>query len=233
MIEPAKNPSRRSALLEALLPPGVATAELSGAGDPDLLLGTERLLLEHSAPGRAAQFAAGRLCARRAAAEFGIVDFPIGALSDRRPHWPQPLTGCITHTDGFAAAAVGDRRRFRAIGIDAERIGSVSRDLWSYLMRPEEIDWLESLPSPLRATVATLLFSAKEAFYKCQYEVTEQWLEFRDVALDFFGPNLDRNSFAVRPVGKVKLFEQGGGPAIVRFAFTRDLVLTATTLDAH
>jgi 4'-phosphopantetheinyl transferase EntD len=109
----------------------------------------------------------------------------------------------------------------------------VSADLWSQILLPLELDWLESLPVSVQANIATLLFSAKEAFYKCQYEVTQQWLEFRDITLDFFSRNLERNSFAVHPVGKVKLFEESAGPVIVRFAFTRELVVTAITLPAH
>lgn len=230
---PAENLSRPSALLGSLLPPGVATAELAGEGDAALLLEGERHLLERAAPARAREFAAGRLCARRAAARFGFVDVPIVAGADRRPQWPGRLTGSITHTDGFSAAAVGDRRRFRAIGIDAERLGRVSRDLWSHVLVPAEADWIASLPAPLQTGVATLIFSAKEAFYKCQYEVTQQWLEFKDVTLDFLGRHPDGNSFVVRPVGRVRLFEDGGAPAVVRFAITRDLVLTAMTIAAH
>lgn len=232
-ISPATNLSRPSALLGSLLPPGVATAELAGVGDSALLLEGERDLLERTAPARAHEFAAGRLCARRAAARFGIVDVPIVVGDDRRPQWPERLTGSITHTDGFSAAAVGERRRFRAIGIDVERLGGVSRDLWSHVLVPAEAEWIASLPAPLQTSVATLIFSAKEAFYKCQYEVTQQWLEFKDVTVDFHGRTLDRNSFVVRPVGRVRLFEDNGAPAVVRFAITRDLVLTAMTIAAH
>lgn len=226
------NPSRFSTLFEALLPAEVATAELTGAGDPALLLTEERLLRARAAPARIAEFAAGRTCARRAAARFGIVDCPIGAHDDHRPQWPQSLTGSITHTAGFSAAAVGERRRFQAIGIDAEIIGSVSPDLWSRVLRPAERDWLEDLPIAVQATVATLLFSTKEAFYKCQYEVTRQWLDFHDVTIECFGGNRDRDGLAVRPAGRVKLFDDGRGPVFVRYAVTRDLVVTAVAIVA-
>lgn len=232
MSAPANNPPRRSELFEALLPAGIATAELTGVGDPESLLDGERQLVGHAAPVRRREFAAGRLCARYAAKQFGIVDCAIGARDDRRPRWPHALTGSITHTDGFSAAAVGERSRFRAIGIDAERIGCVSRDMWGQLLLPAEADWLESKPAPVQASLATLLFSAKEAFYKCQYEVTQQWLEFRDVTLDFFSRELDRNSLALCAVGRVQRVDSGEGRAIVRFAFTDELVLTAVTLPA-
>lgn len=226
----AANPSRASALLEELLPAGVAAAELVGEGDPALLYSGERKLLGRVAPKRAREFAGGRLCARRAAAQFGIVDVPIGVRDDRRPLWPRLLTGSITHTDGFSASAVGQRWQFRAIGIDAERIGCVSSDLWSHVFLPAETDWLKSLPVSEQAKAATLMFSAKEAFYKCQYEVTEQWLEFKDVAVDFFNGNLGRGGFTVRPGNSDKLFVGDGGPAIVHFVCINGLVLSAIAL---
>lgn len=229
----APNPASASAWLAQLLPEGIATAELAQAGDPALLLAAERRMVEGASPGRAAEFAAGRLCARSAAARFGFADVPLVSQADRRPLWPAALTGSITHTQGFAAAAVGERRRFRAIGIDAERVGTVPRALWRRLFRPAETAWLDGLPVPAQDRVGTLMFSAKEAFYKCQYEVTGQWLEFRDVVVDFCARNAGRNGFTVRPAGGVELLLRGGEPAIVRFAFRQDLVLTAMALTAH
>ncbi len=229
----AVNPSRTSVWFEELLPAGVATAELFGAGDPALLLAAEWPLLGGAALARASEFAAGRLCARNAVAQFGFVDFPIRGRDDRRPQWPPRLTGSITHTDGFSAAAVGERRCFRAIGIDAEKIGGVSRELWSYVLLPAEISWLKRLPAPEQAKVATLMFSAKEAFYKCQYEVTEQWLEFRDVTVQCYDWALGWGSFAVRPAGSVRLFEHDSNPVLGRFAIKDDLVLTAMAIATH
>ena len=229
----AKNPCCTSALAGELLPAGIATAELVGEGDPELLLAGERQLVARAAPKRAREFAAGRCCARRAVAQFGIVDVPIGIRDDRRPQWPGLLTGSITHTDGYSAAVVGERQRFRAIGIDAERIGRVSCDIWSQVLLPGETDWLESLPAPVQAKVATLMFSAKEAFYKCQYAVTGQWLEFTDVTVDLFDWNQHWGSFAVRPIRSVNLFELGGTPVIGRFVATNDLVLTGMAIATH
>jgi len=78
--------------------------------------------------------------------------------------------------------------------------------------------------------LSTLIFSAKEAFYKCQYEMTRQWLEFSDVTLDLAGWNLGAGSFAVRPLSRVKLFETRGPAVMGRFAFRKGLVLTAIAI---
>lgn len=183
-------------------------------------------------PKRAREFAAGRLCARRAIAQFGVLDFPIGRRPDRRPQWPTHLTGSLTHTAGFCAAAAAERLKFRAVGIDAERIGRLHRDLWRYVALPAEIAWLDSLPASMQDNAATLLFSAKEAFYKCQYEVTEQWLDFKDVEVDLIGEQLTHGSVLVRPVAGIKLEKLAPGPGTVHFTSTRNLVLTAMVIAA-
>jgi len=69
---------------------------------------------------------------------------------DRRPQWPEEIVGSITHTAGFSAAAVGQRSRFAGIGIDAERVGSVTRDVWDQVLLPDERRWLETLAAASR-----------------------------------------------------------------------------------
>jgi 4'-phosphopantetheinyl transferase EntD len=59
---------------------------------------------------------------------------------------------------------VGESGCFAGIGIDAERAGGVTPDLWPRLFSEAERGMLGIHPDPLLA--ATLLFSAKEASYK-------------------------------------------------------------------
>jgi len=47
------------------------------------------------------------------------------------------------------------------------------------------------------------------------------------------GSTLDLGSLAVRPVGRVKLFERSGSPTLVRFVVANDMVLTAMTIAVH
>jgi 4'-phosphopantetheinyl transferase EntD len=178
------NPAQVSARLGSLFPSGAVVAELRGPGDPDLLLATEAAHLERAVPVRWQQFAAGRLCARRALAEFGISDFPIRSAEDRQPIWPPGYIGSITHTDGFAAAAVAERGRIRALGLDSEVIGDVNDEIWPRICTPSEIAWVESRPPAERAAAAALIFSSKEAFYKCQYPCVAEVLGFHDVWIE-------------------------------------------------
>jgi 4'-phosphopantetheinyl transferase EntD len=185
-------PVRLSEPLGRLFPVGVIVAELRSVVGVEVLRPEEIRDSEGFAPKRLQEFAGGRVCARRALAELGHDGFSLRRGADRRPIWPDGIVGSITHSSGYCAAAAAPSHIFRAIGLDAERVG-VERSLWPQICLPAEIDWLESLPEKLRTTAATLIFSAKEAFYKCLCGVGGGWLEFHDVAVRIEGLELGEN----------------------------------------
>lgn len=159
-------------------------AELRGPGDPKLLYPAELEQVRRAVPKRVQEFAAGRLCARRVLAEFKVFDFPVRMAEDRQPVWPDNLTGSITHTSGFCAAVVAERRCLRALGLDTEVVGGIKAEIWRMLCVPDELAWIRSLPEPQQSAAVTLVFSAKEAFYKCQYPLTREQLDFHDVRVE-------------------------------------------------
>jgi 4'-phosphopantetheinyl transferase EntD len=179
----APNPATLSTAVAALFPPGIAAAELRAPGDSSLLYPEEALSVANAVPKRRGEFAAGRLCARRALAEFGLSGFALKMAPDRVPLWPDSMVGSITHTQGFCAVVVAERRRFSALGLDVEAAGGVKRELWRHICGPAELHWLESLPPTSQASAATLIFSSKEAFYKCQYPLTRQRMNFADLCV--------------------------------------------------
>jgi len=130
------------------------------------------------------EFAAGRVCARRSLATMGFTEAPLTATRERVPLWPEGAVGSISHTDGYCVAVVGSARRFHGIGVDAEILGRVGPDIWRMVFRPEEMDRLRCLSHSRQSEMATIMFSAKEAFYKCQYAVTRNWLGFEDVTVE-------------------------------------------------
>lgn len=180
----AMNPAILSPRLAALFPPSAVAAQLREPGDPALLLPEEAAHLGRAVPKRVREFAAGRLCARRALAEFAIVDCPIEVAGDRQPRWPPSMIGSITHTAGFCAAVVAERRRMAALGIDSEVVGGVSLEIWPRIGVAAEAAWVGSLPASEQAAAMTLIFSAKEAFYKCQYPLAGERLGFHDVRVE-------------------------------------------------
>ena len=225
------NPATLSPLLTALFPPGVVAAELRVDADPSSLPAEEMRHVEQALPKRQREFAAGRLCARRAAAELGIIDLALPMNRDRRPCWPTALVGSITHTAGYCGAVIAERSRFRSIGVDAEVVGHVTEDVWPQLFTPSEVAWLRARPRREQPRCAAAVFSAKEAFYKCQYDVTSRWFEFDEVALELCFDRPDAGSFDVWLRTRVESLEDALPRAAGRFRFHDGLVLTGMTLS--
>jgi 4'-phosphopantetheinyl transferase EntD len=167
-----------------LFPPGAVVAELCAPGDERLLLPEEASFVSRAVEKRVREFAAGRCCARRALAEFGIDNFPVKVAADRRPLWPDGMVGSITHTTGFCAAVLASRQRLAGVGIDSEVIGDVHDGILPRICVPAEAAWIASLPAAERPAAAALIFAAKEAFYKCQYPLAREKLGFRDARVE-------------------------------------------------
>jgi 4'-phosphopantetheinyl transferase EntD len=217
----------------SLFPPGVAAAELREKGDPGLLLPEEAVYLGRAVVKRAQEFAAGRVCARRALAEFGIFDFPIRVAGDRQPIWPDHMVGSITHTAGFCAAVVAERRCIGAVGLDSEVVGDVNCEIWPSICVPNETVWLASLPASQRAAAVTLIFSAKEAFYKCQYPVVRESLDFRDVSVAAAAWGAPCGVFTIHPARNIAIAEDLTVPLQGRYLFHEQFVTAGMALAAR
>jgi enterobactin synthetase component D len=133
---------------------------------------------------RKAEYLAGRYCAQQAIHRLAPQlppDIPITAAG--LPSWPDRIVGSITHAGGFASAAVALRKDAVGIGIDCESLMTRNVAL--------EISALVATPSELATTMAqtrldqndalTLLFSAKEAVFKCLYPLTGLFFTFLDI----------------------------------------------------
>jgi len=198
-------------LLARILAPHLSGAEMEDSGQPVFLPAPEGALVEKAAPKRRREFALGRACARAALKGLGHGDAVIGKRANGAPIWPNGIIGSITHTASYAASLVGEARHFSGIGLDAERVGGVTQDLWPRLFTAQERDHLLSLDDVDQPVVATLIFSAKEACYKAWGGIGA--LAFRDIHV-----TPDRDGFtAVR--GRESL--QG------RHVVAADLMLTA------
>jgi 4'-phosphopantetheinyl transferase EntD len=217
----------------SLFPPGVAAAELCEKGDPGLLFPEEAAFLGRAVLKRAQEFAAGRLCARRALAQFGIVDFPIRVAGDRQPIWPDHMVGSITHTAGFCAAVVAERRGTGAVGLDSEVVGDVNGEIWPSICVPDETAWLASLPATQRAAAVTLIFSAKEAFYKCQYPVVRESLDFRDVSVEAAAWGASSGAFTIHPARNIAIAKDLTVPLQGRYLFHEQFVTAGMALAAR
>jgi 4'-phosphopantetheinyl transferase EntD len=187
-MEPSlSNPAQPSARLQSLFPAGVVAVELLADAPRSVLTEAELSSMSHCADKRIGDFTRGRACAHRALSELGVSDFSLLAGEKREPLWPAGIAGSITHTTGFAAAVVARRSEVESLGIDCEVIASVGEDLWERICTPAEQASLADLPSAQAQQQAALIFAAKEAFYKCQFPVSREWVGFEDVAIEVSG----------------------------------------------
>lgn len=139
--------------------------------------------VSHCSEKRINDFAAGRLCARRALKELGIEGFSLLPAKDRQPVWPTGIAGSITHTEGYSAAVVILQGSVRSVGLDAERIAAVPEELWPRICAPAELKRLRAGADADRSVRAAVLFAAKEAFYKSQFPLAGEWIGFADVVI--------------------------------------------------
>ena len=172
--------------LRALLPAGVVGVERLDRTEPEPLFAEELACISKAVEKRRLEFALGRACARAALGRLGVEPVPLVQKVDRSVAWPAGFVGSITHADGYVAALAAPVEIAAGLGIDAEVKARVERKLWKQIANPEEIAWFESSADEHEARLrATRLFSAKEAFYKAQYCISQAWVGFHDVTLTF------------------------------------------------
>lgn len=222
--------------LKPLFPQVVVVRDRRIPGDPAELHPAEAEDVTRAVPKRIAEFAAGRACARAALAEFGVSGFALRAAPDRQPRWPEGFIGTITHTTGYCAAAVASRASLVAIGLDTEIVGAPTHDIWSTIAGSEELAWIWSLPAAEQPAAITLLFAAKEAFYKCQYPLVGEWLDFHDLRVEVAGwdesgeSSESAGSFAVTATRGIAFARQVALPVMGRYLFHEHFVSAAVTV---
>ncbi len=135
-----------------------------------------------SSPKRIDDFALGRYCAHQALLPFDDADFPIiKNEKTREPCWPTGIRGSISHSDGWAVAAVGHASEIKGIGIDLENLTrKVDFKINRHICVEEEKEWLESLSDVLADQYLKIIFSAKESIFKCFYPISKTYLNFKD-----------------------------------------------------
>jgi len=162
--------------------PADFAVEFGDPREPSLPLFPEELSLVASAVDkRRLEFCRGRQCARAALRRLGVADAPLLSGDRREPLWPPGTVGSITHTHGLCLAAVGRRSHYAGVGIDVEPDAPLQPAVAERIATLTEMRALASMPN-LHA--ARVIFSAKEAFYKCQFYRSYQFLNFFDVSIE-------------------------------------------------
>jgi 4'-phosphopantetheinyl transferase EntD len=172
-----------SSALAALYGPDVVVESAPPVLASEQLYPDERAYIARAVEARQAQFGTARVCARAALARLGTAPCSLLPNEDRSPRWPDGIRGSIAHTAQHCAVAVTNAAHLSGIGLDLESDAPLKPGLEKLVCTDAERAWLEGSERDERLWLAPLLFSAKEAFYKCQFTVTRQLLGFNDVQL--------------------------------------------------
>ncbi|WP_347331210.1 4'-phosphopantetheinyl transferase family protein [Marinimicrobium locisalis] len=136
--------------------------------------------VQQSVRSRRAEFLAGRYACQLALEALGLERWSVGIGPHRAPQWPPGVVGSISHDSSSALACVGFKREgVIGVGIDREPLieSDVAPRIASSIAKPDELERLDYRQWPFNKAL-TLIFSAKESFFKAAYPSVGRYLDF-------------------------------------------------------
>jgi 4'-phosphopantetheinyl transferase EntD len=197
-----------------------ASAPIGGEAYPSVA--EELATLGPAAEQRAAEFVAGRHCARLALSQLGVEPTVILRGAKGAPSWPAGTVGSIAHGAGHAIAVVARSERYAALGFDIERRRGVTLDLHRLLFTAAEH------AQAIEPDLATVLFSAKESIYKAVFPRLCRWIDFTEVTVRVDGPSASFRAYPVLAESDLALLLSGTGS----FTVQDDTVMTLFRIAA-
>lgn len=211
-----------------LFPPGVVMETLSLDDCDGVLYPIETEAVARAVPRRRLEFSAGRTCARRALARLGIRPGPIPRGAGREPVWPPDVTGSITHDRDVCVVVVARTGNVRSLGIDLEAGDRLPENLIPEICTQRELERFDRLSPPSACGWPKILFSAKEAVFKCLYPLTRSMFEFHAVEL---GPAGEPSALTVSQCRAPGAGEIAAGAIQLRVTTAADRLLVGCWLD--
>lgn len=202
--------------IQPLFPDSVTAICCQISRDAFRLYPEEYAAVQHAVDKRQREFAAGRLCARRALEHLGYPQHILIKKTDGSPSWPEGIVGSIAHSHTWCAAAAAKKNALQGIGLDIEIIKRVNLNIAPKVMTEQELQLIEDVPPHAAQEILALIFSAKESVYKCLYPVCRKRLDFHDAVIL---PCPARSSFEVHMAASIlkefPIFGQLSGNYIV------------------
>lgn len=129
-------------------------------------------------PKRQAEFISGRLACSHAIENLRGVQVWVKSKATREPDWPAGIVGSISHNDHVAVAVVGKTQDFLGLGYDLEECESEkSNDFLAPIYTEKDHTLKDQLPMEPEV-FSYLLFSAKEALFKCLFPTVKVMFGF-------------------------------------------------------
>ena len=145
----------------------------------------ENYFSQLSSVSRKEHYRSGRICAGEVLSKLGTRGQPV--LRDpqtREPLWPEGISGAITHSGNWAAAAAGKTSDVSGIGIDLEDLErQVDSRISRHVCIPEEQKWLQECGEDFLEQNLKIIFSAKESIFKAFFPYTRTYLHFHDARI--------------------------------------------------
>lgn len=185
--------------------------------------------LKNAVWSRQAEYVSGRLCAREALEFFGEKpgDIPFGEGGG--PAWPAGFVGSITHSNQQAFAAVTRKSKAISLGLDVERImpSGTATQLAPFVATTGEYQNLRKMSLDMQL-LTTMIFSAKEAVFKCLYPMLKFRFDFTDVEILSIDAAIGSFSLALGNV--ISKLMPAQAPLVGKMAVIDDLVHTGFIL---
>ncbi len=213
-------------LLDHMIPAGVrAVASQITDREESFEYPEEAQRLVKAVPKRRNEFIVGRRCARTALAQMGIEPRAMPPNERRAPQWPVGTIGSISHSIGLCCAVASHSSTIACLGVDLETTTRISSGVIERVLHPLEVDFVNG-----DKAYGSLIFSAKEAFFKAQHPVWEAWPNFEDLAFEVDTSTNQLNVIEVAahlPLGLRSAIED----MQFRYAFFDNYVLTLCWLN--
>jgi 4'-phosphopantetheinyl transferase EntD len=130
---------------------------------------------------RRREFITGRSLARQALELLGGPSFSLLPGPQRAPLWPAGYSGSITHTGDWCGVAVTRCEIALGLGLDLLELKRMTPKLFPKFMTPAELAKMALLNHEELVRQGAAIFSAKEAFFKLQFALTQQWLNLGEM----------------------------------------------------
>jgi len=171
--------------LRPLLPPSAVCCVAPGESVIWSPYAEERRIVARAQRSRRHEFFTGRDCARRALARIGAGTSAISRRSAGDPEWPAGVTGSIAHGGRWCIAVAASKAEVKSVGVDVEVARRIDARTASFIEPPLTRSRGGSEFGSLRTTI---VFGAKEAFYKSVRPLIPFSFDFEDVGIEFDPP---------------------------------------------
>ena len=190
----------------------------------------ENYFSQLSSVSRKEHYRSGRICAGEVLSKLGARGQPV--LRDpqtREPLWPEGISGAITHSGNWAAAAAGKTSEVSGIGIDLEDLErQVDSRISRHVCIPEEQKWLQECGEDFLEQNLKVIFSAKESIFKAFFPYTRTYLHFHDARI-----LMEQTLFQKSKPDSLSVKEKNSKPAKFEFVYLmlNDKVISQTGIS--